>query len=484
MEHCSEQDDVHDREDDEGDDDDDEGVHVKKVTKVNSSMDSKDNRPHPHRSARPTHHHQEADELDNGNSAFPSSSNSRKPGTPPQEETKTKKSRGKIASPKGKTRHTSLPAADDAEDEEGQGQDVNGAPPQGKGLGFYAPLLVNDLAGHPPERADGTAAAQEPGQGNIRRRVYDALNILESLGIIEMDKKEIRWVGIQEARDIVKLSERIQQMQLQNEANSASGAAAVAEAEAAAAATATAAATAVAAPPNQPPEGERDGSDESEEPEDDDMDIEQLQREVEGMRIRNAMEMACLQDQVARNVQVNNLIERNRQREQKELERELRRRRRKHKEEKRAAAAAAAAANGEAMDVQEGSSDPSANSGEPMRRSERRHHRHHRHHRSPHPEREGETDCEMQHVGGTEGEMDEEAARQNRKKERRERRERRDRRERRRIEKEMAAEARENEERIQLPFAIVRVPGYGSQGSDSEASIKVVRSVREERPRK
>lgn len=31
---------------------------------------------------------------------------------------------------------------------------------------------------------------------NIRRRVYDALNVLMAMHIIEKEKKEIRWVGL------------------------------------------------------------------------------------------------------------------------------------------------------------------------------------------------------------------------------------------------------------------------------------------------
>jgi hypothetical protein len=31
---------------------------------------------------------------------------------------------------------------------------------------------------------------------NIRRRVYDALNVLMAMNIIEKEKKEIRWVGL------------------------------------------------------------------------------------------------------------------------------------------------------------------------------------------------------------------------------------------------------------------------------------------------
>ena len=33
-------------------------------------------------------------------------------------------------------------------------------------------------------------------QKNIRRRVYDALNVLMAMDIIAKDKKEIRWLGL------------------------------------------------------------------------------------------------------------------------------------------------------------------------------------------------------------------------------------------------------------------------------------------------
>ena len=55
---------------------------------------------------------------------------------------------------------------------------------------------------------------------NIRRRVYDALNVLMAMNIIEKEKKEIRWVGlptssIQECRRLEeeksKRQERIKQ---------------------------------------------------------------------------------------------------------------------------------------------------------------------------------------------------------------------------------------------------------------------------------
>eukprot|EP00179_Madagascaria_erythrocladioides_P021768 CAMPEP_0198347290 /NCGR_PEP_ID=MMETSP1450-20131203/84041_1 /TAXON_ID=753684 ORGANISM="Madagascaria erythrocladiodes, Strain CCMP3234" /NCGR_SAMPLE_ID=MMETSP1450 /ASSEMBLY_ACC=CAM_ASM_001115 /LENGTH=81 /DNA_ID=CAMNT_0044052795 /DNA_START=1 /DNA_END=243 /DNA_ORIENTATION=+ len=34
---------------------------------------------------------------------------------------------------------------------------------------------------------------------NLRRRVYDALNVLVALGIMERDEKDVRWVGFDRA---------------------------------------------------------------------------------------------------------------------------------------------------------------------------------------------------------------------------------------------------------------------------------------------
>ena len=37
---------------------------------------------------------------------------------------------------------------------------------------------------------------QPHGPKNIRRRVYDALNVLMAMNIISKEKKEIRWIGL------------------------------------------------------------------------------------------------------------------------------------------------------------------------------------------------------------------------------------------------------------------------------------------------
>lgn len=49
-----------------------------------------------------------------------------------------------------------------------------------------------DSLSHPP----GDSEKQQYDMKNIRRRVYDALNVLMAMNIIEKEKKEIRWVGL------------------------------------------------------------------------------------------------------------------------------------------------------------------------------------------------------------------------------------------------------------------------------------------------
>ncbi|CAO3569428.1 unnamed protein product [Mortierella alpina] len=496
MEHCSEQDDVREREHEEDDDDDDEDEYrssaaygASGISFVTSSRESVNREARPLSNPSPfgkdstigvveDAFEEYEDNGEEGNS-FASSSSSRKPSmarSPSRDEPKAgkKTARAKAVPRKRAPRQPSVQAAFDEAinelEEDGQAQDGSGSQSlHGKGLGYYAPLvcdhveakgitnyndLVNELAGGQPggqqgERMEGTATQESSGQGNIRRRVYDALNILEALGIISMDKKEIRWIGIHDAKAIKEASRKIQQADL---------------------------------PSRSYEEQERDGADESEEPEDDEMEIEQLQKEVEAMRLRNALELAQLQDQVARHVQVNNLIKRNKHREGKEQERQERRRQRKleRKEEKRAQMG-----HVEPMDMEDTQDEGIRISEEARRRSERRQHRHHHRHRSPRLENDNEASDAAEEEGERADEdMDEETARRIRKMERRERRERKERKAQRKAEKEAAAAAAE-EQRIQLPFVVVRLPGYAGQSSDSEASISVVRRVREDqRPRK
>ncbi|KAF9913319.1 Transcription factor Dp-2 [Linnemannia zychae] len=301
---------------------------------------------------------------------------------------------------------------------------------EARGSTSYNELVHELFGGKAGENVDDLP--EVPGQENIRRRVYDALNVLEALDIISFDNKDIRWVGLEESRVVQEVSQRR--------------------------------AAAVLAQQDRQPHNE-DGDEESEEPEDDDMEIEKLQKEVEAMKLRNELERAQLQDQVTRHVQVQNLVKRNKKKEAKEQDKEERRRQRK--EEKRARALAA-------------DQDPSMTDVGPMdctettaRKADRHHNRRRRSPReaSERPELGSAADSmdDETHMKETE----DEEARQRRKQERRERRERREKRK------------SERHDRVQLPFFAVRMPGYTSQNSDSEENISVVRRFREEhKPRK
>lgn len=74
------------------------------------------------------------------------------------------------------------------------------------------------------ETAGSTAENAQYDQKNIRRRVYDALNVLMAMNIISKEKKEIRWIGlptnsIQECQELEKENrerrKRIEAKQLQ-----------------------------------------------------------------------------------------------------------------------------------------------------------------------------------------------------------------------------------------------------------------------------
>ncbi|KAF9097098.1 Transcription factor Dp-2 [Mortierella sp. AD031] len=237
--------------------------------------------------------------------------------------TKPKSSKSVAAAQKRAQRHASDPMTlgevIDKIDEETHPEDE----PQslaGKGLRIYAQCvrrrveakgstsyneLVHELfGGKAGENVDDLP--EVPGQENIRRRVYDALNVLEALDIISFDNKDIRWVGLEESKVVQDVSQRK--------------------------------VMAIVSQQGRQPHKE-EGDEESEEPEDDDMEIEKLQKEVEAMKLRNELVRAQLQDQVTRHVQVLNLVKRNKKREAKEQEREDRRRQRK--EERRARASAA-----------------------------------------------------------------------------------------------------------------------------------------------
>lgn len=57
--------------------------------------------------------------------------------------------------------------------------------------------VADELVGEFTNPATGnTLPDQQYDQKNIRRRVYDALNVLMAMNIISKEKKEIRWLGL------------------------------------------------------------------------------------------------------------------------------------------------------------------------------------------------------------------------------------------------------------------------------------------------
>ncbi|KAG0360261.1 Transcription factor Dp-2 [Gamsiella multidivaricata] len=358
-----------------------------------------------------------------------------------------KSKKGKVAAQKRGLRRASLPVSSEALDRiEDDAQAETG--PQslaGRGLRIYAQRvceqveakrstsyneLVHDLfGGNAGENVDELPEAH--GQENIRRRVYDALNVLEALDIISFVNKDIHWVGIEQSSVIHEVTE-----------------------------------SQTAAPALAQGQGPGDGGDdESEEPEDDDMEIEKLQREVDAMRLQNNLEQAKLQDQLTRHVQVLNLVKRNKRREAKDEEREERRRQRK--EEKRVRAMMI---DQDPTMTDVGPLGASDHNDDTRQKSDRPRRRRIHRHSSGQPEGQVEASGADGMEEEQEGEEEEEEARRRRKQERRERRERKDKRAQRRLEKE--------QEKVQLPFVVVRMPGYTGQSSDSESSISVMRSVR------
>ncbi|KAF9110380.1 Transcription factor Dp-2 [Mortierella sp. AM989] len=289
---------------------------------------------------------------------------------------------------------------------------------QAKGSTSYNELVIELCGGNAsentPEVPEGSA------QENIRRRVYDALNVLEAAGIIAFfENKDIRWVGIDDS-PLIRDASRLQPLV-----------------------------------PSRLPEGGRD--DESEEPEDDDMDIEQLQREIQAMKLQNELERAKLQDQITRQVQLVGLVKRNKHKEARDEEREVRRRQRK--EEKRRARAA----DEDSSMADVGPQCSSDQNDETRYKTER--------HRRKKSSRQTSERAEGQEVEAGIDDLEndpveDEESRRRRKKERRERRERK------------VQQKLEKQSRIQLPFVVMRLPGYTGQSSDSESSISVVRRVR------
>lgn len=61
---------------------------------------------------------------------------------------------------------------------------------------FATPEAASGVAAPRVGAGGGAAADQAYDQKNIRRRVYDALNVLMAMNIISKEKKEIRWLGL------------------------------------------------------------------------------------------------------------------------------------------------------------------------------------------------------------------------------------------------------------------------------------------------
>lgn len=56
--------------------------------------------------------------------------------------------------------------------------------------------VADELVGEFTNSTSNNTLADQYDQKNIRRRVYDALNVLMAMNIISKEKKEIRWIGL------------------------------------------------------------------------------------------------------------------------------------------------------------------------------------------------------------------------------------------------------------------------------------------------
>ncbi|KAJ3655009.1 hypothetical protein Zmor_014156 [Zophobas morio] len=56
--------------------------------------------------------------------------------------------------------------------------------------------VADELVGEFTSASSNNSLADQYDQKNIRRRVYDALNVLMAMNIISKEKKEIRWIGL------------------------------------------------------------------------------------------------------------------------------------------------------------------------------------------------------------------------------------------------------------------------------------------------
>ncbi|KAF9425882.1 hypothetical protein BGZ94_007132 [Podila epigama] len=376
-----------------------------------------------------------------------------------QTQTKTKLSSG----PRQTSVQVTLESVLDQIDEDAQGPEGSGVHSQGgRGLRFFSQRVCDKV------QAKGATTYNN----NIRRRVYDALNVLEALDIISMDKKEIQWIGVEKSKV---LNDPPKKDEATKNASDVGG---VSRSH------------------------RRELDEESEEPEDDDMDIEQLQREVDALRLRNELERAQLHDQVSRHVHLTNLVARNKLRESKEQERIERRKQRRAKREEEKLAQVKPAGQLDPSSHHAEDCDPVNSEGViPEMRRKKKSERRHRHRSSrdviedetgEHSRAEAKEDDQVGRVGegGEEEEEEEEKVeetkeeRRARRQARRERRERKEKRSQRRSERDSGVFLTEDE-KIQMPFVVVRIPRYAGQSSDSEASISVVRRVRSDtRPKK
>ncbi|KAF9357132.1 Transcription factor dpl-1, partial [Mortierella sp. NVP85] len=161
----------------------------------------------------------------------------------------------KNAAQKRGSRRTSLPMSPSDPNDQTEGDATGPQSLSGKGLRIYAQRvcdrvkakgstsyneLVHDLfGGNAGDDEDNVPEAAK--QENIRRRVYDALNVLHAIDIIKFENKDICWVGAERSAEVRSVTESQ---------------------------------TAMARAQDPPEDG---GDEESEEPEYDDMDIEELQ---------------------------------------------------------------------------------------------------------------------------------------------------------------------------------------------------------------
>ncbi|KAK4342902.1 hypothetical protein RND71_038718 [Anisodus tanguticus] len=79
-----------------------------------------------------------------------------------------------------------------------------------KGRITYSEVADEIIAEFMATESNSSVLLNESDEKNIRRRVYDSLNVLMALDIIERDRKEIRWKGLpnSDARDMEETKKR------------------------------------------------------------------------------------------------------------------------------------------------------------------------------------------------------------------------------------------------------------------------------------